>query len=226
MNYVLGGRSIGAVLGRSAGSAAVPAWLAGGINPANCVAAYQPIGAASLAASYVNLANPGTYNAAPGVAPTWAAATGWTSDGTQYLTTGIVPAAGWSAIVRFSNRAAVDRYLFGIIRTNARFTISPSLGYGPVRYSYGSAARETSPGLTSGILAIAGADCYRNGAADGTGAGVFSGAAVAMMIFGYSTNGSNVAAIFAGSIQALYIYNTTLSALQNAEVSVAMAALP
>lgn len=56
-----------------------------------CAAAYQPIGAASLAASYVNLANPGTYNAAPGVAPTLAAG-GWSFDGlTQYLTTGIVP---------------------------------------------------------------------------------------------------------------------------------------
>ena len=31
--------------------------------------AYQPKGAASLAASYFNLANPGTYNAAPGTAP-------------------------------------------------------------------------------------------------------------------------------------------------------------
>jgi len=37
-------------------------WLAGNINPANCVAAYQAKGAANLASAKVNLANPGTYD--------------------------------------------------------------------------------------------------------------------------------------------------------------------
>lgn len=71
---------------RQAVAAASNWWAVAGKT---CVAAYQPIGAASLAASYTNLANPGTYDAAPGTAPTFAAATGWTFDGsTQYLTTG------------------------------------------------------------------------------------------------------------------------------------------
>lgn len=53
---------------------------------AGCVAAYAPVGAADLASSYVNLVTPGTYDAAPGVAPTWDAATGWTFNGsTQWL---------------------------------------------------------------------------------------------------------------------------------------------
>jgi len=47
---------------RSVASGVEPWWLSGGIAAANCVAAYQPKGAASLEASYVNLANPGTYN--------------------------------------------------------------------------------------------------------------------------------------------------------------------
>ena len=73
---VLGSRAaMGYVLGRGAGAAA-QWWLSGGVSAANCVAAYQPIGATSLAASYTNLANPGTYTAAPGVAPTFDAATG------------------------------------------------------------------------------------------------------------------------------------------------------
>jgi hypothetical protein len=57
------------------GRRATPWWYVAGQT---CVAAYQPIGAPSLAASYVILANPGTYDAAPGVAPTFDAATGWT----------------------------------------------------------------------------------------------------------------------------------------------------
>ena len=66
--------------------AAVDWWLSGGINAANAIVVYQPKGAASYAASLVNLANPGTYDAYAGSAPTWAAGTGWTFNGsTQYL---------------------------------------------------------------------------------------------------------------------------------------------
>lgn len=47
------------------GGVAVPWYLAGGVSAANCIAAYQPIGAADYAASKVNLANPGTYDLIP-----------------------------------------------------------------------------------------------------------------------------------------------------------------
>lgn len=60
----LGSRyGIQGALGRSVKRAAAAGgwWLAGGIPAANCVAAYQAKGAASYAASKVNLANPGTY---------------------------------------------------------------------------------------------------------------------------------------------------------------------
>ncbi len=48
-------------------SAAASTWWDNNGAISGCVAAYQPKGAADLAASYVNLANSGTYNAAPGV---------------------------------------------------------------------------------------------------------------------------------------------------------------
>ena len=94
-------------------------WLSGGISAANCKAAYAPKGAASLVASYSNLNAPGTNDAAPGTAPTWDATNGWIFNGTnQYLTTGIVPAAGYSMIVRFSNLTS-DGYLAGTQQTAA-----------------------------------------------------------------------------------------------------------
>jgi hypothetical protein len=67
------------------------AWyLAGGVDPANCIAAYQAKGAASYAASKVNLANPGTWDLSEIIAPTWNALTGWTFDGaTTLLDTGL-----------------------------------------------------------------------------------------------------------------------------------------
>jgi len=87
---------------------AAGAWwnLFGAIPNANVVAAYQPKDAANLAASYVNLVTPGTYDAAPGTAPTWDATSGWIFNGsTQYLTTGITPVIdqSYSAIVRFTD---------------------------------------------------------------------------------------------------------------------------
>lgn len=63
-------------------------WYQAGNSPAP-IAVYLPKGAASLADSYVNLANPGTYNLAPGAAPAFDTATGWTFDGaSQYLECG------------------------------------------------------------------------------------------------------------------------------------------
>ncbi len=76
-----------------AGGAPAPVWV------------YTPKGAASLAASYSNLANPGTYDANPQVAPAWDAGTGWTSDGTKWL---LAPSLTYAAdqsqvlLVRFS----------------------------------------------------------------------------------------------------------------------------
>lgn len=59
-----------------------PWWLAGGIPRDACVAAYQPKGAADLATSYINLANPGTYNVtqATDKPPTFNTLTGWSNN--------------------------------------------------------------------------------------------------------------------------------------------------
>ena len=62
-------------------------WLSGGISAANCDFAFRAKGAADYAASKVNLANPGTYNASNGAAyPSWSSA-GWafTYANSEYL---------------------------------------------------------------------------------------------------------------------------------------------
>lgn len=74
-----------------------PTWYDG---LTNLVAVYQPKGAANLVDSYTNIINPGTFDAAPGVAPTFVAASGWVFNGiNQYLTTGVVPGASWTCII-------------------------------------------------------------------------------------------------------------------------------
>lgn len=212
-------------------------WLSGGIAAGSAVAVYQPKGAASLAASYSNLANPGTYDAAPGVAPTWASGTGWTFNGTtQYLTTGIVPASTYSMIVRFSGLVttggASGHVACGSAGTGAnatRFFIRPRYASPFLSYSlrYGADLTDIVGDVSSGIMALAASAQYKDGSYIGApGAGTWSGTAYDIYIACLNVNGSLLASSYLGGIiQALAVYNTTLSAAQVAAISAAMAAL-
>lgn len=221
----LGGRGVmGLGLGRSRAGAATPWYLAGGAPMP--VAAYQPIGAASLAASYVNLANPGTYDAAPGVAPTWASGTGWTFNGsTQYLTTGIYPSSAYSVLVRYSNSAVPQwGYLFGSVSPRY-FGVRPIMPEGSpnwiVDYLWSVTEYKVGPGLAAGVLGLCANGGCRNGVLDSTVSGTFAANTMQMGLGGLG-NGTQ---LYAGRIQAVAIWSSTLTEAQVAAVSAAMAAL-
>lgn len=202
-------------------------YLAGGAPTP--VAAYQAKGAASLAASYVNLANPGTNNAAPGVAPTWSAATGWTFNGTtQYLTTGVVPNATTTIVVRFANVSNTG-FLVNAENASSGMGVAPRRGSGTiVRYFWGTvgapSVRDTSPVLAAGVLALAGPNCYRDGAADGAITNTWTTIARDFYI-GARNNSGTADAFAAGDILAVAIYSAILTAGQVAAVRAAAAAL-
>lgn len=222
---VLGSRaSIGGVLGSGRGGAA--AWyLAGGVSAANCVAAYQPIGAVSLAASYTNLANPGTYDAAPGVAPTWSAATGWTFNGsTQHLSSQYTPGTSQiTAIMRFSLTLTTDTGPFGYYQSGNAFYLKPISATTKREYASGSGALVVTGGATTnGVMAIANKMAYYNGALDGTISGGVTTISYPLYIGAVS---GPVIYYQHGKIQALAIYNVTLTAPQVAAISSAMSAL-
>ena len=192
-----------------------------------CVAAYDAVGAASLADSYVNEANPGTNDAAPGVAPTWAVGTGWTFNGTtQYLTTGVVPVNNqtWSIIVRFSSLTQGSSVICGMRLNGAPgyFRIIPRFTDNNVYYGNGNQVAVTSS-LTSGVLAVGGTQGYRNGVAEGAaiaaGGGAFSGA---VYIGAGNQEGVGAVSFTATAIQALAIYSGTLSASDVATITTAM----
>jgi hypothetical protein len=201
------------------------AWyLAGGASMP--VAAYQPIGAASLAASYVNLANPGTNDAAPGVAPTWNATNGWIHAGSEWLTTGVVPAQGYSMIVRFSSFSLSSAYLGGVIKTNAHFAMSPNPDASDRQvFWYGDVARYTGSDVAGGVMALTADDGYMDGVAAGLTMGNFAATSAAIFVGAYN-NGSGAATSRATvNIQAVAIYSSTLTASQVAALTAAMAAL-
>lgn len=190
-----------------------PWWLAGGVSPENCVAAYQPIGADSLQASYLNLANPGTYNAAPGVAPGFIAEWGWIFNGTSgYLTTGVTLASGYSLICRFITTGTGETQ-FGRqwdTSTNDNFlTANANLGG---LWTVGG--KNIVYNFERGVACIADRKCYADGSLIGTVAS--GGTTQGVVSIGNRPSDDRT---MAGSIQAFAIYTVTISADQVAAIT-------
>lgn len=176
-----------------------------------CVAAYAAKGAADLAASYINLANPGTNNAAPGVAPTFNTATGWTFNGTtQYLTTGITADLTWTMLVEFSDAPDGNQIMAGYYSGGTlNFGLRPNLG-GTGRSYFNGATRSVKNGASGGIMAIAGKNAYFNGNPDGTLAagGTANGGSI------HIGKSNTISIYYGGKIQRVGIWNRTLSAAE------------
>lgn len=215
---------------RSKGSPALTPWWAIGGLGALCTRAYQPIGASSLATSYVNLANPGTGDASLGVAPTFATATGWTFNGSsQYLKTGLIIADTNVSVFVFIAGAASDAgSIFGFadsggkvldmnfVFNNDNFTDFHNAGL----------RRVSTTGITSSVVfGIAGKTAYVNGVADGTAIGAGSYTSPIESYIGCLNNNGTPQTYFNKTIKAIAFYNSVISPTQVSSLSGAMAAL-
>ncbi len=193
-------------------------WYAG---LTDIVAVYQPKGAASLAASYVNLVNPGTYDAtvASGT-PNWSGGDGWIGNSCALSTGYTPPNNNVTVIMKFANAVAGTRAFIGVI-SGLEIYIYANLAANQVRYR-SNATLSVAPGLSGGVLAIAGKSAYRNGALDGTigaGSGV-GGAALWMMAI---NNGGSILQPETGNLHAVAICSSIQTADQIAVASAAMA---
>ncbi len=211
----------------------IPWYKVGGAS--GVVAAYQPIGAADLSSSYVNKANPGTYDVTPGIAPTWDATNGWVFDGaTTWLDTGWVPAYSQdqSMIAQFTGPTIdVTQFLLGSYNGASKaFVLTPL--YGGTRRYWNGGTYGVVPGIGSGIkvnLAVAGAYGYKDGVIEtggplagwpsATTTSLYIGAARSTVVGDLPTGFSS------SNLQAFAIYSTTLSSTQVANVTDAMEAL-
>ena len=214
-------------MGSASAAASVPWYLSGGISAANCVAAYQAVGAVGYAESKVNLANPGTYNCTNGDAsPTWATETGWKFNGTsQWLRVAIYPVSTWTVIVKYTGATKVSGALFGAVGTGTkRFSIVPINSTSGVSYGY-IANYTRTPELAAGVLAFSPTKCYRNGAQDGDAYTTAEVTLDVLMIIG-GRNNPEAGEFTDAYIHALAIYNPALTDSQVLAVSNAMAALP
>ena len=204
-------------------------YLASGIPLANCVAAYSAKGAASLAGSYINLANPGTYNLTTTSAPTFDASTGWTFNGTaNFLATGIVPnSKNWTYIVAFTDASLIttDRCLIGVFGTNLCVAMYPALGADNQHYAYTSDAGAVASiycRTAYGVMAKTNLKLFLDGYSDRAIADSAPGANTTQVLIGDLSAGAHQ--YYSGKIQRVAIYNTTLTDTQILAVSRAMVA--
>jgi hypothetical protein len=226
------GRALAAPFHRTLAGAAIPWYLTGGIAAANCIAAYQPKGAASLAASYSNLNNPGTNDAHTGTEPAWDTTNGWkfAAVSLHKLLCDAVVGDGWSMIVRFSNSIAASTTICGCYRDaagNAGMLISnqPAL----VRGFHGTTGNLASNAPTmaggAGVYAISLKNCYRGGVLEaaviGAGSGTgYTGIAIGALRYN-DTSFIQYANVY---VQAFALYDTAIDSYV-AALSAAMAAL-
>ena len=198
------------------------------VSGKTCVAAYQPKGAASYAASLVNLANPGTYDAtAPGTAPDWASGTGWDfSVSNSYLSSGAAPTGGWSMFAAFDSGLDAVNLIMGcrVGANNQDFTLL--LGdYGDThRACNGSGYIQGSDRIQEGVYGVAGTLAFLNGVQEsGTTAGTASNA---LPIFlGANNNNGSLHLKFSGNMKAAVIYSDTLTPAEAIALETVMATL-
>lgn len=195
-------------------------WLAGGIDADLCVAAYQADGAANFDASLINLANPGTYDLTLGVAPGWTWSDGWAFNGsTQYLKTGIVPAADtWSMLASFSGSPTNLRTVGGSYNASAR-CVAISARPTEMRARNGNYL-DTAPLMTDGVYGFAGLTAYRNGIAE-PGA-IPAGTMPIIDIYIGALNAGFATQFWPGKIHRFVIYQGTITAQQTLVLTGAM----
>lgn len=204
-------------------------WLQGGIEAASCVGAYRAHGVTDLASSYVNLANPGTNDlAVVTTAPEFAEGGGWTFLGEfspfRNLTTGLVPAAGWTMIVAFSGCVSgLSRTVAGVTSgEGARFSIEPRED-ADYRHYYAGGYRQAAGAVAAGVMAVAGQQGYLDGVADGDAIPAWSGSNTHQLMMGGLNDGGGFGSNpFLGTVTHMAVYDATLTGEQVAAVTAAI----
>jgi hypothetical protein len=209
-------------------------WLTNGIATGDVVAAYQAKGAGSYVNSLHNLVED-VYNLVDtGHAPDWDDVNGWKFDvmSSEYLDTTIESSSTWSILCRYSNYiSGWNGALFGLYDSSngqGMFFI-PNDNSVPVYHQYGMG---TNPIVVigdkslGGVVGIAQYQGYFDGTADGDPtSGSWSSFEVTFLIGCLNSIGDSPAQFSSSYIQAIAIYNKTLTPTQIAAITDNMEAL-
>lgn len=195
------------------GKQVVPWYLSGGAPMP--VAIYEAAGAASYAASKVNLVNPGTYDLTEAAgAVDWTTENGWSVADAKYLLTGITPTGSYSVIVHYSdlNLTSNMGIIGGYSGADGYYIYVADFTYF-VNKGNAEAALE-APRYDDGIICMAGNKAYLNGSLVGTiPAMTYDGTdTISIMAVGAINK-------LSGKVKSVAIYSTQLSAVQVASIT-------
>jgi hypothetical protein len=204
---------------------AQPWWLAGGIHPSHVVAAYQPKGAASLAESYINLANPSAYQLSTIYgSPSLVTANGWFLE-SSCIKTNIYPTNNTTVAIRYTSENAQDyRILVGVTDgSGIRYRYYPSVANKINVIRKDSFLHTTN--LISGTVVISDA-LYVNGvsvlALPTTAFTLLQDLYIGMQ---NNSGATQLASAIRASVQCVAVYNTILNSAQALAITNAMNAL-
>jgi hypothetical protein len=212
--------SVAAMSGNLAAQNYSNAWWAAGGCAALCVAAYKPLGAANIAASYVNLANPGTYDCVAISAPTFDTTYGW-SFNNNALDCGFKPTGGThSAIIRLAeaNTSTTKRW-FGVSEAAKNFNLG--FEWGATLAYVANRSNSAAGTFASGVVALSGWKYYKDGALVATMATGTPAESQYNCYIGYPNNNAGEYGIF--KTPAVAFYNNGIDSYV-AAISTAMAA--
>lgn len=195
----------------------------------SCLVAYQAIGAASYAASKVNLANPGTYDAVKANAneSDWTADYGWDYGGTssKVLKAPVACLGTYTFIIRYYGDGATSRQTaFGHFTDPKHIIVFARHDTDVIKWVNGSyAGTNVAPSAITGnhVLVMAGGKCYRDGGS--VEATITTTGDTPFLGIGY-LGGSSY--LLDGKIAALAIYSAELTAEQIVALTTAINALP
>ncbi len=201
-------------------------WLASSMDENRVVAVYQPLGAATVAASYVNLNGADEFDASPVVAPVFATVTGWTFNNSEHLTTNITGTGLQSIMVRWTwdgvsgTRASMIGYDSGIREHWMEAEQVIATIFQPRGYNSSSATS------VSGEIDIV--SCMSRNSYYLNGVFVANVGALDTWNEGTITIANNIVAgsiKFTGDIAAIAIYSDQLSAGEVSEITTNLAAI-
>ena len=195
----------------------------------SCVGAWQAKGAASYAASKVNLTGNATYDLAEigGGAVNWDAAVGWSGFATlsRCLDTTVPDIMyNWTLIARFSDVTANSTVIIGGYDNASDSAYISYKSTGDAVALMCSEKSISSP-TSTGVLAIAGIDFYRNGTDAGNLNAQNTTNKLARTPYIGALHYTAAQQYIDGKVQAAAFYNATLTPTQVGNLTTAMAAL-
>lgn len=199
------------------------------------VAAYQAVGVADAAASYVNKKNPGTYNLTPtATPPTWNTTTGWKFLITRYLDTGLIlqntqnltvivsvnnPMTGYQGF--WGGKNGSDNASFYLWRDDG--TLADALIVNANRAQYKSAISEHAN--QNIVVAATNMDIFINGIVKTIKQGAFNITPTESCFIGATRNGATYEFNNTGYIHSFIVINEKLSYSKIAAISKRMSQL-